>query len=174
MHTDRHGSGGKKPVYIRVSPWPVRVAMTMLFGCLAVAQSGVSFPIVGLGSGQAARLNVLNLAAVNPANPSNCPAELQFLDTSPKQVKQSSVQIPAGQSASLELLRSDLTGEKGRVEIRAVVLFGSSGGAAPPTGRPTDCSGLVPSLEIYDRDTGKTRILVTTTKDLPTPGIIPQ
>ena len=143
--------------------------LAIVSGPAAYAQSGLSFPMIGIATGQAARLNVVNLAANNPMNPSSCSVELQFLDTSGKQIKQNSAQIPAGQALSLELRHSDLPGDHQRSEVRAVLLFGSSGGAAPPTTRTSDCGSLLPSLEVYDRDTGKTSLVVTGAKELPAP-----
>jgi len=139
----------------------------------AAAQQGLGFPIVGMGTGQAIRLNVLNLAAIHPSNKSTCSVELQFLDISGKQLKQNSFQVTAGQAAFLELKPSDLP-KAGRVEIRAVAMVGQIGGAGPPAIRPTDCGSLLPSLEVYALDTGNTTLLITSTIPLPPPVLLPQ
>jgi len=57
--------------------------------------------------------------------------------------------------------------------LRAVLVFGYSGGANPPPQllqQAATCN-IVPSLEIYDNDTQKTSIVVTDVKPLPGPSM---
>ena len=157
-----------------ISKLEIGWAMAIAIAPAVYAQQGLGFPIVGFGSGQVLRLNVLNLAAMAPPNPSSCGVELQFLDVSGKHLKQNSFQVTAGQTAFLELKQSEVSGASGRSEIRAILLFGQTGGAGPPTVRRTDCGSLVPSLEVYDQTTGKTTIFVTATSPLPAPFLQPQ
>src|ERR1043165_1305928 len=152
----------------------VLIALAIVTAPAVYAQSGSSFPLVGIGSGQSVRLNVVNLAATNPMSPSTCGIELQFLDVSGKQLKQTSLQVSPGQTVSRHLRPSDLPGEARRAEVRAVVPVGGNGGAAPPTTPPLDCGSLFPSLEVYDHETGKTTLLITNTRDLPPPFFRPQ
>ena len=146
----------------------------LLTAAAADAQPGLSFPVIGIGGGQVARLNVLNLAAAGRRATSTCTVGMQFKDANGQALKQSSVAVAAGQSVFLELKQVDVPGAPPRAEIQAILLFGVTGGAAPPTVSPTDCGNLFPSLEIYESGTGKTSLVVTATKELGPPALLPQ
>jgi hypothetical protein len=133
----------------------------------ASAQTGSGFPMVGIAAGQSARVNVLNAARPDLANPTSCNLTLQFLDL----LKQSTVNLQPGTAASLDLSWGDLPGGDLRTEVRAVLLFGYSGGANPPPGilQQSACGDLVPSLEVYDNTSGRTSLVLTTAITLPSP-----
>jgi hypothetical protein len=137
----------------------------------AHAQTGSAFPIVGIASGQTARLNILNIAPPNPSSQSSCNVTLQFLAADGAVLKQSRNNLSPGGSALLDLNWNDLSGYSLRAEIRAVLLFGYSGGANPP-GRivqQTACGSLVPSLEVFNASDGKTILILTHPLPLPAP-----
>lgn len=137
----------------------------------ASAQTGSGFPMVGIAAGQSARVNVLNAARPDVANPTSCNLTLQFLDTNGNLLKQSTVNLQPGTAASLDLSWGDLPGGDLRTEVRAVLLFGYSGGANPPPGilQQSACGDLVPSLEVYDNTSGRTSLVLTTAITLPSP-----
>ena len=80
--------------------------------------------------------------------------------------------LAVGKSAAVDLNRDDLPGND-RLSLRAVLVFGYSGGANPPPQllqQMATCN-IVPSLEIYDNDTQKTSIVITDVKPLPGPSV---
>ena len=147
----------------------IAIALTTLVS--ASAQTGSGFPMVGIASGQSARVNALNAARQDTANPTSCNLTLQFLDTNGNLLKQSTVNLQPGAAASLDLSWGDLPGGDLRTEVRAVLLFGYSGGANPPPGilQQSACGNLVPSLEVYDNTSGRTSLVLTTAITLPAP-----
>lgn len=135
------------------------------------AQTGSGFPMVGIASGQSARINVLN-GAPTASNPTSCNVSLQYMDVNGNLLKQlPTVNLLPGTATSLDLSWDELPGGNLRVEIRAVLIFGYSGGANPPAGilQQSACNNLVPSLEVYDNTTGRTSFILTTAKALPNP-----
>ena len=74
------------------------------------------------------------------------------------------VRLALGQAALLELGRNQLPADDPRKEIRAVLLFGYSGGARPTADilQQFDCA-IVPSLEAYDDRSGRTSYVLTNT-----------
>ena len=139
----------------------------------AAAQNGSGFPMVGIASGQSARINALNTANQAPTNPTSCTVTLQFVDTSGKLLKQTTVNLQPGTSTSLDLSWDELSVSDLRSEVRAILLYGYSGGANPPIEilRQSVCGGLVPSLEVFDNATGRTNFILTDAKTLPPPAI---
>jgi len=139
----------------------------------AQAQTGSGFPMTGIASGQSARVNALNMATLDPNNPTSCSVTLEFLDTTGTVLKQTSIDLQPGAAGSLDLSWDELPGGTLRTEVRAVLLFGYSGGANPPSEilRHTACGNLVPSLEVYDNSSGRTNFILTDAKALPAPAI---
>jgi hypothetical protein len=135
----------------------------------APAQTGSGFPVVGIAAGQSARINVLNAARPDPANPTSCNVTLQFMDTNGKLLKQTAVNLQPGAGGGLDFGWAELPGNDLRTEVRAVLLFGYSGGANPPAAilQQSACGYLVPSLEVYDNGTGRTSFILTDAKALP-------
>jgi len=136
----------------------------------AHAQSGAGFAIAGIATGQSARVNALNLGSRASTSDSSCTVTLRFLDEKGTELKSSEVVLGAGKGAHLDLSRDQVPGEPGRTQIRAVLLFGFAGGAppGPDVQNRYDCN-IVPSFEVYDNATGKTSVVLTDTKPLPTP-----
>jgi hypothetical protein len=137
----------------------------------ASAQSGSGFPMVGIASGQSAHVNALNAARQDPSNPTSCSLTLQFLDSNGNLLKQSKVNLLPGKAAALDLSWDELPRGDLRTSVRAVLLFGYSGGANPPAKivQQSACGNLVPSLEVYANDSGRTSFVLTTVNTLPSP-----
>jgi hypothetical protein len=163
-----------KPIFL------LPLLVIVLAAAPAVAQStnppGVGFAMIGIGIGQTARVNALNLATQDLTNSSSCSAILQFLDTQGNVLKQATVNLPPGTAASLDLKKSELPTTAFRIEIRAVALFGYVGGANPPQPilQTAACNLMVPSLEIFDTATGRTRLILATYTQLQQPASQPQ
>ena len=152
--------------------------LTVLFALIlniASAQSGsqpgLGFAMIGIAAGQSARVNALNLGSPAPASTSSCSVTLQFFDAEGQLLKQKVVTLKTGKAASLDLRMDELPdGGDPRAEIRAVLLFGYSGGAnpSPIVMQRFDCN-IVPSLEVFDNTTGRTSLILTDAKQLPPP-----
>src|SRR5579864_8025631 len=122
-------------------------------------------PVVGISSGQIARLNALNPGVPAPlATGILCSAELSFVDANGTVLKTKQVTVAPGKSEPLDLNHDTEAGPDsgGRFELRAVVRIPPVTGTASV---PAFCT-IVPSLEIFDADTGKTLVVVTMTKTL--------
>src|SRR5215831_11570695 len=132
---------------------------------IATPSTGFSSGMVGIAAGQTARLNVVNLGG-SPASPLPCVLALAFVDSDSKIVKQMFVSVAVGKAAYLDFRMSD--GQSGRVQIRGIghnPLL-SPGPAIP---QPLSCN-LVPTLELFDTETGRTAAIVT---DFRAPGSSP-
>jgi hypothetical protein len=160
------------------------VGFLTVFACMAAnAQpptpsvppgQGLGFAMVGIAPGQSARINALNqLPSPAAQGPAGCRIALQFYDAEGQLVKEYVVPgLAVGKSAAVDLNRDDLPGGD-RLSLRAVLVFGYSGGANPPPQllQQTATCNIVPSLEIYDNDTQKTSIVITDVKPLPGPSM---
>lgn len=137
----------------------------------AQARPGVAFGFLGLAEGQSLRVNALNLGNRSSTPASGCEVTLRFLNAKGSVLRESVVQIPVGQGASLDLRRSQVSDQPGRTSVRAVLLFGLAGGGAPPgpeVRQNFDCN-IVPTLEMFDDSTGRTTLVLTDTRPLPLP-----
>ena len=137
---------------------------------------GLGFAIVSLAPGQSMRINAFNqFPGPGLQGPAGCRISLQFYDAEGQLVIEYVVPsgLAVGKSAALDLNRDDLPGGD-RLSLRAVLAFGYFGGANPPPQllQQTATCNIVPSLEIYDNDTQKTRIVVTDAKPLPAPSML--
>ena len=157
------------------SPSSLTVAAVLLVTLITIGaqpafQPGVTFPMIGVASGETARLNAVNLGTSSSTSSSSCGVTFAFVDAQGQMLASKVVNLAPGQAALLELSRSQLPGDDPRREIRAVLLFGYSGGAPPTTDilQRFDCA-IVPSLEVYDDKSGRTSYVLTHTQALPGP-----
>ncbi len=137
----------------------------------AQAQPGVGFGLIGIANGQSLRVNALNLGTRSSTPATGCEVTLQFLNAKGVVLRESVVQLPAGQGASFDLHRAQVSDQPGRASVRAVLLFGFAGGGAPPgpdARQNFDCN-IVPTLELIDDATGRTTLVLTDTRPLPLP-----
>ncbi len=148
----------------------------------------VTTPMIGISTGQIARLNVLNPGVPAPAaTASLCPVQLSFVDSGGNVLKLMEFLVIPGQSQSLDLNHDTEGGANSgvRFELRAIIRIPPpSTTTTPPTTTTTPtmaplipASCVVPSLEIFDGTTGRTEALVTQTFTLPasivtTPGTV--
>ena len=107
--------------------------------------------MVGLASGQTARLNVVNLGVPSPLP---CVLVLAFLDSDSKILKQMFVSVGSGKAAFMDLLNSGA-----RIQIRGM---GYNPLLSPEAAIPQPLScNLVPTLELFDTETGRTAVIIT-------------
>jgi hypothetical protein len=147
----------------------VGIALLVAMSGNADAQTGqmffqtTTFGMVGLARNQAARLNVLNPGnAYGDRNPV-CSAEMSFLDDQGRELKSSAAPVDWGKAVSLELDRSSLPGNALRVQIRAVLrtAINRPDPLAASSVMPGAVCSFLPTLEIFDKDTGKTSFLLS-------------
>ena len=125
-----------------------------------------SFGMIGLGTGQTARLNVVNLMRTAPPIAISlfqpCKVELDLYDSQGKLIKQKTVaNLGFGQADFVDLLRSELNTTAAHVNVSGVVKIG--------TNQSLTC---LPSatLEIFDNVTGATTALLANSN--PSSGLI--
>jgi hypothetical protein len=116
--------------------------------------------MVGLTAGQTARLNVLNPGTEGPIIAgANCVAQLSFVNGAGVVLKTTSVNVAPGQSAPFNLDRDvDLIVSDFRVEVRATI---QAPGATPATSANVAACRLIPTLEVFNDDTGRTQFVDT-------------
>ena len=123
-----------------------------------------TFGMVGLAAGQTARLNVLNLGGQGSPTAPTCIVSLVFLDDQGQLLKTNTLELRPARSVSLDLdADSDLAlAANQRRQVRALI-------APLPTapGEAASACPLMPTLEIFDRSTGKTSVVLTNTVSIP-------
>jgi hypothetical protein len=122
--------------------------------------------MIGLGTGQTARLNVVNLVRTAPPIAISlfqpCKVELDFYDDQGKLIKQKSVaNLGFGQADFLDLLRSELNTTAAHVDVSGLVKVGST--------QSFTCS-VSATLEVFDNVTGATTAILSSVN--PSPSII--
>jgi hypothetical protein len=145
-------------------------------GTAPVALPSVQFSsgMAGLASGQTARLNVVNIGPTT-ASPIPCVLVLAFLDSDGKILKQMVASLASGKAAFVDLAASTSAWGR-RLEIRGIGYNPLlSPVAAVP--QPVSCN-LVPTLELFDTETGKTAAILadfrtSTGTPIATPTLMP-
>ena len=135
------------------------------------SQPGLGFALVGIAEGQSLRVNALNAGSIASSAASSCEVTLRFLDIKGAALRETVVKLTPGHGAGLDLNRAQASDQPGRVQVRAILLFGHTwGGAArgPEAREQFDCN-IVPSLELFDAATGRTTLVLTDAKPLPLP-----
>jgi len=119
-------------------------------------------PMVGIAFGQTARLNLLNPGPVSTAIGVVCTAAVTYFDGAGTSLKTATVSVAPGTSMGVDLHSdTDLSlAANARREIRATIAIPL---APPPTATatstPPSCQ-LIPTLEIFDSNTGRTQAIV--------------
>src|SRR5262249_31475852 len=145
------------------------ILLTVVVGTLCfVQQTGAQGPVasllpsvqfssgmVGLASGQTARLNVVNVGVPTPS-PVPCVVALAFLDSDSKILKQMFVSVGFGKAAFVDLVMGK---SAGRFQIRGIG-YNPLLTPGPAIPQALSCS-FVPTLELFDTETGRTAVIVT-------------
>jgi len=137
----------------------------------------MTFGMVGLTTGQTARLNAFALPLGGPIIAgASCQVTFDFYDASGKSLKTNTAKVAQGSAVSFDLARADIiTTSPGRVEIRGAVRTAfvnpSAVGAPVTPGSPITpisafCS-ILPTLEIFDSSSGQTSVVLQQTTALP-------
>ena len=131
-------------------------------GAMPFVQS-FSFGMVALGSDQVAKLNTVNIAPA--AGMPACAVEVSFLDSQGGVLKSAKLHLESQRAAFLDLDRSEVAGPAGRLQIRAtyyVTMPAVMGVLAPGS----VCS-IAPTLEISDKGSGKSVLVLSDAKMVP-------
>lgn len=116
-----------------------------------------SFGMIGLGTGQTARLNVVNLVRIAPPVAISiaqipCKVELDLYDGQGKLIKQKTVaNLGFGQADFLDLARSELSTTVAHTDVSGVVKVGST--------QSFFCN-VSTTLEVFDNVTGVTTAIL--------------
>jgi hypothetical protein len=132
-----------------------------------------TFGMVGLTEGQTVRLNALNPGAPSPlATGAICSGQLSFLNDQGVVLKTAAVNVLPGKSVFLDLDRdTDLAVADRRVEIRATIQIPIVTPVVNPPW-PATCT-LIPTLEVFNNDTGRTQVVIVETRFFPSPVPLP-
>ena len=135
------------------------IAQERLAPILSVLPSPTfSFGMIGIGTGQTARLNVVNLVRTAPPVAISiaqvpCKVELDFYDGQGKLIQQKTVaNLGFGQADFLDLVRSQLNSTLAHVDVSAVVKVGST--------QSYFCN-VNATLEVFDNVTGATTAILS-------------
>ena len=151
-----------------------RLTCVCVLGSLALMALALNIQttgMVGLASGQTARLNLLNPGIQAPAMGIICTAQVSFVDSDGASLKSDTLAVIPGKSASLDLSGdSELNLAMGdRRQIRALITIPAIPASSPNAGAPS-CT-VIPTLEIFDSATGRTVVTLSRTSTVPSLGL---
>jgi hypothetical protein len=146
-------------------------AVAQTSSAAAVAPAFRTSGMVGLTAGQTARLNVLNPGTEGPIIAgANCAAQLSFVNAAGVVVKTAPVNVMPGQSVPFDLNRDvDLASVTDlRAQVRATIQAPGATPSATAATTATTCR-LIPTLEVFNNDTGRTQFIDTRFPQNPPP-----
>jgi hypothetical protein len=144
---------------------------------LVASPQYVTFGMVGLGTGQTARLNAFALPVGGPIIAgASCQVTFDFYNEAGKSVKTGTATVAQGASVHFDMLGTEVDTTPGISEIRGTVraAFVSSSAAGTTVTPGTPVSGfcsVLPTMEIFDSSSGQTTVVLqqTTALSLVTP-----
>lgn len=151
-------AGFSPAVRAQTTTSPIPITQTMSSG------------IVGVATSQTARLNAYYPGLPAPyATGALCSAQVSFTDDEGKVLATMPITVKPGQSVAVDFVPTagQLSAANGRLELRASVSVPLPGPVMsgmtttmPAIAMPVTFCSLSPTLEIFDNDTMKTRVLV--------------
>ena len=144
---------------------------------MAASPQYVTFGMVGLGTGQTARLNAFALPVGGPIIAgASCQVTFDFYNEAGKSVKTGTATVAQGAAVHFDMLRAEVDTTSGLSEIRGTVRAALVSSSAvltlgtPGTLASAFCS-VLPTLEIFDSLSGQTTVVLqqTTALSLVTP-----
>ena len=144
------------------------------------ASQYATFGMVGLSTGQTARLNVFALPVGGPIIAGgSCQVTFDFYNEAGKMVKTGTATVAQGAAVHFDMLRTEVDSLAGRTEIRGTVrtaFVNPSAVPMPTPGTPVTpitpitpvygfCS-VPPTLEIFDSTSGQTTVVLQQTMAL--------
>jgi hypothetical protein len=134
---------------------------------LASAQF-LTFGMVGLGTGQTARLNALALPTGGPIIAGgSCQVTFDFYDAAGKVLKTGTLPVTQGAAVSFDLARTEIVNATtDRPEIRGALRAAFSSPSASPFAPVAAFCSILPTMEIFDSN-GQTTVALEQTRALP-------
>ena len=141
------------------------------------ASQYATFGMVGLSTGQTARLNVFALPVGGPIIAGgSCQVTFDFYNEAGKMVKTGTATVAQGAAVHFDMLRTEVDSLAGRSEIRGTVRTAFVNPSAVPMPMPGTpgtpitplygfCS-VLPTLEIFDSTSGQTTVVLQQTTAL--------
>jgi len=130
----------------------------------------MTFGMVGLNTGQTARLNAFALPLGGPLiSGASCQVTFDFYDATGKIVKTGTATVAQGAAVHFDMLRTEVDSLAGRSEIRGAVraaFVTPSPMLTPGTPVSAYCS-ILPTMEIFDTLSGQTTVVLQQTTPLP-------
>jgi hypothetical protein len=129
----------------------------------------VTFGMVGLNTGQTARLNAFALPLGGPIIAGgSCQVTFDFYDAAGKTVKTGTATVAQGAAVHLDLTRTEADSLPGRSEIRGAVrgAFVTPSAIGTPISPISAFCSVLPTLEIFD-SSGQTTVVLQQTTALP-------
>jgi len=130
----------------------------------------VTFGIIGIAAGQTARLNALSLPTGGPIIAGgSCQVTMAFLDDKGDTLATHTQAVTQGQAVHFDLptTPTSTTASAGPVEIRGTVSASFTVTGGTPTVSTFSCS-VLPTMEIYNQDTGRTAAVLENSRSLAT------
>lgn len=142
--------------------YPRKCLATLATALAGIGWSGVAlafnpqpdppaFGLVAMVKGQVAQFNAVCSNLPSEVSPGPCRAELSFNDINGKPLKRMTIALRPGRSASLALPASS----EGRIQLQPVILLDQGSGR------------VIPTVEVFDEDTGRTTLLIAPVNGLP-------
>ncbi len=134
---------------------------------LVASPQYVTFGMVGLGTGQTARLNAFALPVGGPIIAgASCQVTFDFYNEAGKSVKTGTATVAQGASVHFDMLRTEVDTTSGLSEIRGTVRAAFVSLSAVGTPVSGFCS-MLPTMEIFDSSSGQTTVVLQQTTALP-------
>ena len=140
---------------------------------MTVSPQFVTFGMVGLNTGQTARLNAFALPLGGPLiSGASCQVTFDFYDAAGKTIKTGTATVAQGAAVHFDVLRTEVDSLAGRSEIRGalraafVTPSATPMPATPLTPVSAFCS-ILPTLEIFDSLSGQTTVVLQQTTAMP-------
>ena len=132
---------------------------------MTVSPQFVTFGMVGLNTGQTARLNAFALPLGGPLiSGASCQVTFDFYDAAGKTIKTGTATVAQGAAVHFDVLRTEVDSLAGRSEIRGALRAAFVTPSATPM--PAFCS-ILPTLEIFDSLSGQTTVVLQQTTAMP-------
>jgi hypothetical protein len=149
------------------APIVIALAAAIISAAQPASIIGVALPVASISAGQTARISAFNMGTSGSPPEASCAVTMRFLDLQGAVLKEAAATIVVTKAASLDFAYP-VPGAPSRVGLRAELLFGAVTGAPPGPDKHDqfDCSNIVPSLEIFDNATGRSSVILTTSRPI--------
>jgi hypothetical protein len=136
---------------------------------ISVGPQLATFGMVGLAANQTARLNAVGQPMGGPIIAgASCEVTLEFFNDQGASLKTSMpLKVVGGQSVQFDLQRGDIDGDSDRREVRGTVRTSFVGPQAAAIPVVFGGCSVIPTLEVFDQESGRTMAVLESTHALP-------